>query len=102
LAERRSAVITGEMFADFALALRLENAEGLSGAQFVEARARVAPSVGAQWMRVSGAYVMFDGVDSPLTQTFGLGMNGEHPDLDRIEAFFKERGAPVFHEVCPL
>ncbi len=90
------------MFADLALAARLEGAEGFSGAQFVEARARAAPSVGAQWIRVSGAHVMFDGVASPLTQTFGLGMNGEDPDLDRIEAFFKALGAPAFHEVCPL
>ncbi len=90
------------MFADLALARRLEAAEGLSGAQFVEARARIAPDSGASWTQISGAYVMFDGVDSPITQTFGLGMNGEEPDLERIEAFFQDRGATVFHEVCPL
>ena len=47
---------------------------------------------------------MFDGVESPCTQTFGLGMfeetTGEH--LDEIETFFRERGAPVFHEVSPM
>jgi hypothetical protein len=47
---------------------------------------------------------MFDGVESPCTQTFGLGMfdeiTSEH--LDEIEAFFKQRGAPVFHEVSPM
>jgi len=37
-------------------------------------------------------------------QTFGLGM-WQAPtasDLERLEAFFTERGAPVFHEVSPL
>ena len=47
---------------------------------------------------------MFDGVDSPVTQTFALGLSGEVTPLDveRIEQFFKERNAPVFHEVSPL
>jgi len=90
--------------ADLALSRRLERAEGLSNARFVESRARVRPASGACWIAVAGAYAMFDGPTSPATQTFGLGMSqlptGE--DLDRIEAFFVERGAPVCHEVSPL
>ena len=46
------------------------------------------------------------GVDSasPLTQTFGLGLFEEATGdaLDALEAFFRERNAPVFHEVSPL
>ena len=47
---------------------------------------------------------MFDGVDSPLTQTFGLGMfePAEGSVLSGIEEFFRARKAPVQHEVCPL
>jgi hypothetical protein len=47
---------------------------------------------------------MFDGVGSPLTQTFGLGMFQpiSVEDMDQIEQFFQERGSDVFHEVCPL
>src|SRR3712207_3913056 len=47
---------------------------------------------------------MFDGPASPLTQTFGLGLFGPvtADDLARVEAFFLERGAEVFHEVSPL
>ena len=47
---------------------------------------------------------MYDGVDSPSTQTFGLGLFQEATDaeLDAIENFFKELGAPVLHEVSPL
>ena len=90
--------------ADLALSRRLERAEALSNVRFVESRARVRPSSGACWIAVAGAYAMFDGPASPATQTFGLGI-AQLPadeDLDRIEAFFVERGAPVHHEVSPL
>jgi hypothetical protein len=91
-------------FSDLALARRLERCEARANAQFVEARARLFPDSGAEWIDVAGAYAMFDGPASPCTQTFGLGMfeavTAAH--MDRLEAFFTERGAPVFHEVCPL
>ncbi|HUQ79536.1 MAG TPA: hypothetical protein VM076_00285, partial [Gemmatimonadaceae bacterium] len=47
---------------------------------------------------------MFDGVGSPLTQTFGLGLFSPPTDaqLAEIELFFRDRGADVFHEVSPL
>jgi GNAT superfamily N-acetyltransferase len=47
---------------------------------------------------------MFDGPASPCTQTFGLGLfqAPTDVDLDRIEAFFRDRGASVFHEVSPM
>jgi len=93
-----------EVFSDLALARRLERTEGEANARFVEARASLMPDVGAGWIQVAGTYVMFDGVDSPCTQTFGLGVF-EPPaaaDFDRIEAFFHDRNAPVFHEVSPL
>ena len=92
------------VIADHALACRLEGAEMSSNARFVEARARVAPDSGAQWIEVAGAYAMFDAPNSPCTQTFGLGLfqMPTAADMDRIEAFFKERGAPVLHEVSPL
>ena len=92
------------LFADLALARRLERAEALSNARFVEARARLFPESGAGWIAVAGAYAMFDGPSSPSTQTFGLGMfqAPTSADLDELEAFFRERGAPIFHEVSPL
>lgn len=90
--------------ADRVLAQRLERAEAESNRRFVEARARVAPESQAVWMTDGGAYAMFDGVESPLTQTFGLGMFEPVTDaqVERIEAFFDERGAATFHEVSPL
>ncbi len=86
------------------MAQRLERAEGRANAAFVETRGRLIPESGAEWIEVAGAYAMFDGVDSPCTQTFGLGLFDEvgDPELERLENFFRERGAPVCHETSPM
>lgn len=91
-------------FADIDLARRLERTEAQGCVNFVEARAEAFPEVGAEWIEVAGAYAMFDGVSSPLTQTFGLGVFQPitSEDLDKIEQFFQSKAAEVFHEVCPL
>jgi GNAT superfamily N-acetyltransferase len=91
-------------FSDIELARRLERAEGRANVEFVEARAKVFPASGAEWIEVAGAYAMFDGVASPLTQTFGLGVfePATAATLEEIEAFFKRHGASVFHEISPL
>ena len=86
------------------LAQRMERSEASGGVAWVEARQRISPDAGSDWISVAGAYAMFDGPDSPVTQTFGLGLFAETTtaDLDRLERFFAERGAPVNHEVSPL
>jgi GNAT superfamily N-acetyltransferase len=91
-------------FSDLGLARRLERAEAQSSTRFVEARARIFPGSSAQWIEVAGTYAIFDTASSPLTQTFGLGLFQEvtKADMELIEEFFRERGAPVFHEVSPL
>jgi hypothetical protein len=91
-------------FVDLALARRLERTEARSNANFVDARASLFPDSGARWIEVAGAYAMFDGIDSPLTQTFGLGLFEPiaAAQMQEIEAFFQQRGAPVLHEVSPL
>jgi GNAT superfamily N-acetyltransferase len=96
--------MSGFPFADLALSRRLEGAEALSNVRFVESRARVFPASGACWIEAAGAYALFDGPTSPATQTFGLGMSALPTDgeMDRIEAFFTQRGAPIYHEVSPL
>lgn len=89
---------------DLALAQRLERAEAKANAAFVETRARTTPAVGAEWRDVSGTYAIFDGVGSPVTQSFGLGMFAPltSDQLDELESFFRDRGSDVFHEVSPL
>jgi len=92
------------LLSGLSLARRLERAERDSNARFVEARAAVSPEVGAAWIDVGGTYAMFDGVESPCTQTFGFGLftAPSSGDLDTIERFYAERSAPVFHEVSPI
>ena len=82
----------------------LERAESESNARFVEAWGRAYPESGACWIEVAGTHAMFDGPDSPTTQTFGLGMFAKPAaaDFDTLERFFLDRGSAVNHEVSPL
>jgi GNAT superfamily N-acetyltransferase len=91
-------------FSDLALSRRLECAEGHACVQYAEAQRRLFPESGAAWIECAGAYAVFNGVDSPITQSFGLGIFEEltHASLDVIERFFLDRAAPVHHEVSPL
>lgn len=93
-----------EFLSDLALSRRLEHAEGCAARRFVESRARFDPASGAQWFELAGASVLYDGPNSPATQTFGLGLwqVPSKEDMERIEGFFAERGATVFHEVSPI
>src|SRR6185295_2824016 len=94
----------GYPFADLSLARRLENTEAHGNVVFVEARAKAFPNSGAKWIQVSGTHAMFDGIDSPISQTFGLGMSQAvyAEDLQKLEKFFQDRQTGIFHEVCPL
>jgi GNAT superfamily N-acetyltransferase len=92
-----------ETFADKGLGKRLEAAEAFACAQFAKARRKLFPGCGSEWMAVAGTTVVFDGVDAPTTQTFGLGMFEEVTEaaLGEVEDFFKSRGTSTMHEVCP-
>jgi len=92
------------LFTDHSLGCRLERAEAVANARFVEARAGLVPDSGAEWIEVAGAYAMYDGPRSPCTQTFGLGLfqMPTPQEMDELEAFFGQKVAPAFHEVCPL
>lgn len=91
-------------FADLELSRRLERAEGNACLRYAEARRRLHPESGPEWIECAGAYAVFDGIDSPVTQSFGLGIFEEPTPaaLDRIERFFFDRGAPVHLEVSPF
>jgi GNAT superfamily N-acetyltransferase len=96
--------MTNMLFSDLALARRLERAEGRACLQFAEARRRQFSQSGAEWMECAGAYAVFDAIDSPVTQSFGLGVFEEltAASLDTMERFFLDRGAAVQHEVSPF
>jgi hypothetical protein len=92
------------MFSDLALSRRLERAEGRACVEFAEVQRRLYPDSGAEWIECAGAYAAFNGVDSPVTQSFGLGIFEEltSASLDVIERFFLDRAAPMLHEVSPF
>jgi GNAT superfamily N-acetyltransferase len=92
------------VFSDLQLSRRLERAEGYACAQFAQARRRLFPDSGAEYIECAGAYAVFDGIASPVTQSFGLGIFEDltPTTLDTIEHFFFERGAPVNLEVSPF
>lgn len=92
------------MFANLELSKRLEAAEAFACERFAQARRRLNAASTSAWMKCAGATVVFDGVDAPTTQTFGLGLFEQltAAALDEIEQFFSERGAQVMHEVSPF
>src|SRR5687767_13714615 len=92
------------MLSDLQLARRLERAEGYACAQFAEAKRRLVRGCSSEWMECAGGFAIFDGPDSPVTQTFALGLAEELSEdtLSAVEHFYKDRGAPVCLEMCPL
>lgn len=92
------------LFSDLALSRRLEAAEGDACRQFALARRRLVPESNSEATCIAGADVVFDGPESPVTQTFGLGMRDcpSPEEVDAIEQFFTTRGAATQHEVSPF
>lgn len=86
---------------DLALARRLARAEAMANAASLDARRELQPHGTRSGIDVAGIYAMFDGPDSPITQTYGLGIFEPCGDreLERIEQFFSRRAAPTSHEV---
>ena len=91
-------------FAGLELAQRLERAEAAASVAFIEAHRHLSPESGAEWMACAGAFALFDGAESPLTQSFALGIFSppSPAEFDTLEAFFHSRGAAASHEVSPL
>jgi hypothetical protein len=85
------------LHSDLSLARLIEASTRDGDRAFIEAR-------GGDWMALAGTGVFYDRVDSPLTQTFGLGLFAPVTagQLDQIEAFYAHRGAATNHEVSPF
>ena len=92
------------MLSDLPLSRRLERCEADTSKAMMESRMRQFPAVGAAWTAVNGAYSLYDGPDSPLTQTFGFGLFADPTgdDLAKLEEFLTSRGAKPFHEVSAM
>ena len=91
-------------FADRALARRLETTDALAGVECERSWARLNSFAGQVFLPVAGGHAAFGGVDSPVTQAFGLGLNGPVPEADMagMEEFYRAHGSPVNIETCPL
>lgn len=91
-------------FSNKSLAQKLERTEARANMEFVNSHLKMIPESLVEWIDINGTYAMFDGSESPLTQTFGLGLFNKlsESDLDIIENFYKQFSVPVFHEVSPM
>src|SRR5262249_54151450 len=103
----RSGVGKGEAampFADQDLARRVEDAWAYLGVENARAQARLDPQSDAASLPVGGGYAVFRGAGSPLSQVQGVGLYGPvgEEDFERMEAFYRERGAPVQLELASL
>lgn len=80
---------------DMALARRIEAGHAHSAAVST-------PSVSVE--EIGGGWAIFHQIDSPVTQAIGVGMHGavESSELDRLEAFFHDRGSAAIIDLCAL
>jgi GNAT superfamily N-acetyltransferase len=92
------------LFADLALAVRIEAVAARVCRECTLALARLRPDSGATTIDVAGGIACFAGVGSPMTQAMGLGLDGpvSVDDIGRLEAFYNDRGSPVQVVTCPL
>ncbi|HJQ67503.1 MAG TPA: GNAT family N-acetyltransferase [Blastocatellia bacterium] len=92
------------ILSDKTMAVRLETVEALNQVEYAKAYKRMGLEPEAAYKKIGSGYAVFAGADSPLTQIFGMGLDGEVADeeVDELEAFFKDRGAAVNVEVCNM
>ncbi len=92
------------VFADAALAARLERLSAAENERFARAASRAHPEDDAEAIWVAGGCAAFCTPGGPLNEVSGLGFAGPvlPAHIDRIEAFFARHGARVRVNVCPL
>ncbi len=78
-------------------------AEAEDGVTCVEAQHLLNPGAGAISEPFLGGYLLFVGAGSPFTHALGLGLAGPvtEADVERMEEFYRLRGAGVTVDVCP-
>lgn len=88
-------------FIDLNLARKFELTEARIGESLVHSMQQRMPQAGAVSTHVAGGIATFTGVDSPISQVIGAGLDPSIPEaeLDRLEDFFRTRGAPAILEL---
>jgi GNAT superfamily N-acetyltransferase len=91
-------------FVDKAFARRLEATEEVPQVHHARPYKKLYPGVNAAEEEICGGHMVFAGVGSPIGRAVGLGLNGpiSSADLDRLEQFYRSRGAAAQVDVCPL
>ena len=89
---------TRMIHADLDLARRVESAEASI------ARGCAGDRPGTAILEVAGGVAVFAGAESPTTEAMAIGLNGpvSPAEIDRLESFFRSRGARVSIDLCPL
>ena len=88
-------------FVDLNLVRKMEMAEARIGESLVASMQQRMPEFPATSERIAGGIATFTGVDSPISQVIGAGLDGDvaEAELNRLEDFFKTRGAPAILEL---
>jgi GNAT superfamily N-acetyltransferase len=91
-------------FVDKAFARRLEACEEMPQVLYARAFQESRPQVGAEEQEICGGHMVFAGLGSPIGRATGLGLDRPltENDLDQVEHFYREKGAPAQLDLCPL
>jgi GNAT superfamily N-acetyltransferase len=91
-------------FVDKALARRLESSEERPQVMYARAFQKIRPELGAAEEEICGGHMVFAGLGSPIGRATGIGLDRAitPEDLDRIEAFYRERKAPSQVDLTPM
>jgi GNAT superfamily N-acetyltransferase len=85
------------------LARRMEATDAYNNSEFARTYTRLVGIEGEPALEIAGGWASFAGVDSPMTQAFGVGMTElvTEQDMERLEEFYSSRGAATNIEICP-
>lgn len=91
-------------FIDKALARRLESCEEVPQVLYARAFQKTKPHIGARVQEICGGHMVFAGLGSPIGRATGVGLDRPLTamDLDRIEQFYAQCGAPSQVDLTPL
>jgi len=86
------------------LARRVEAAEAEAARACADGMRSLHSDAPVAWQEFAGGVAVFTGKESPITQAVGVGLPGPvaEEEIIALEAFFRDRGATVALEVCPL
>jgi len=82
---------------------RLELAEALQNARFIEELRRTRPASGAEVRQVGSGFALFAGPGTPMSQALGLGLDGpvDAAQIDAVEELLSRGGGAVVVSVLP-